>query len=568
MKQVKQMQEHRKQQAYLLGFSDVFPAEKRPSIESLLGRASRQETILLGAFFLGLNPSNSNYSNLDLLSKFTSENNKFANYVYSRIIMVEKSQNTPVALIYPISCLQLFEFAFQNLGENYVLSDSEFEKNIFIALLEFNERNREKFDSYAIKSIGDMKGELRYPAFSVASNFFQFEYLNFLPAEVFVTQMIKAIYLFRFLSQERTQSLLNAFFKRFGRESWEDYLKSYLPLAISILTKKKEGHLDIIVIPGDSFEKDCAFLDMHSLEENEEFDGFDFKKTRATPFCKIEEGKYRVIYHLFALEKIFTGVYFLLKEVNERLVLPDKIPDLRRLFTSDFSEEYLLYKVNAQCFPKKWIHLSGKEMRLQGMNAEPDYYIRFKNKVFLFENKDNLINAEVKESCDFQLLEPELAKRFRYETTSKGVKNGAVRQISQNIRRILNNNFQADSNLIHATVAIYPILVVHYNQFNTVGLNKFVNGWFQEELEILKAEGLEITNVWPLTIVFIDTLIIYQDYLLSRQLRLEDLIKKYWELNEVATYIEPFSIFLAKECHKKKFLKSPKILKKFGLSLF
>jgi len=71
--------------------------------------------------------------------------------------------------------------------------------------------------------------------------------------------------------------------------------------------------------------------------------------------------------------------------------------------------------------------------------------------------------------------------------------------------------------------------VLHYRIFNTAGLNKWVNFWFQDELEKLKQEGYNVCNVKPLVLVDIDTLIFNKDVFKGRDLTLEEVLIYYQE---------------------------------------
>ncbi len=109
-----------------------------------------------------------------------------------------------------------------------------------------------------------------------------------------------------------------------------------------------------------------------------------------------------------------------------------------------------MYRVLEDCFPDEYIHLSGNELKVDyGMISKPDYYIRNKSKIFLFENKDVFIRAEIKHSADFNLLEPEIKKRpyFEIKNDEKGIKNGAVLQLIGNLKVILEGESSADKDI-------------------------------------------------------------------------------------------------------------------------
>ena len=70
-------------------------------------------------------------------------------------------------------------------------------------------------------------------------------------------------------------------------------------------------------------------------------------------------------------------------------------------------------------------------------------------------------------------------------------------------------------------------MVLHYRIFNTSGLNKWINFWFQDELENLKTEGYNVSKVKPLVLIDIDTLIFNKDVFKNNKLTLEEVLSFY-----------------------------------------
>jgi len=130
----------------------------------------------------------------------------------------------------------------------------------------------------------------------------------------------------------------------------------------------------------------------------------------------------------------------------------------------------------------------------------------------------------VKQSSDFKLINNELA--IKLYQNEKG-KPKAVLQIINNIHRILSKTLEFDSGFNPKNVVIHPVLVLHYRIFNTAGLNKWINFWFQDELEKLKQEGYNTSNVKPIVLIDIDTLIFNKDVFKNRNLTLEEVLIHY-----------------------------------------
>ena len=71
---------------------------------------------------------------------------------------------------------------------------------------------------------------------------------------------------------------------------------------------------------------------------------------------------YRIIFNLFVVEKIFKGVYFLLRDVNKTLAAATRIKEIKSFYGDEFSEKILCYKVMKSIYPDKCIRFSGKEL--------------------------------------------------------------------------------------------------------------------------------------------------------------------------------------------------------------
>src|SRR5690606_24304317 len=133
------------------------------------------------------------------------------------------------------------------------------------------------------------------------------------------------------------------------------------------------------------------------------------------------------------LELIGNGLYFKFKAINDTLPKEKKVKDLYGLKTYEFSEKYILHSVLKEYFGKRYFQRNGDELDAE-YDGAPDYYVRNGKKIFLFESKDILINAQVKQSSDFKAIDNELALKL-YQN-EKG-KPKAVLQIINNTRKIL-----------------------------------------------------------------------------------------------------------------------------------
>lgn len=109
-------------------------------------------------------------------------------------------------------------------------------------------------------------------------------------------------------------------------------------------------------------------------------------------------------------------------------------------FTTHFSENYLFKQLINYCFPKTDICLFDNDYLNKGIQAAPDCYIKMDNDVLLFENKDILINGNIKASYNFESTINEIKKKLLLKKKPVG-----IGQLVTHIKTLLNGNKDFDS---------------------------------------------------------------------------------------------------------------------------
>lgn len=512
----------------LLEFKLAFPNEKSLTPEEYLKGGNKDVILNIASFFLGFDINDSKFNNNQILlsSIFSRENTDFAKNILAKINEIEK-KGSPVMVINPLTSLTLFEIFFSKEAEEETQSHAEFERNLFKAYLVLNSQftNKQNVAMDSTKQLED--DEERIPMMMFCTDYPISDKVHYDIAQIWVVQIVKSIYLFQFLeTNEKTQLLLQKFLEYYDKKTWQDYLRSIISLTMSIVKKEKETYTDIIVNP-ENFEADCNFIEKFTVNYNDELNEYDFLSLRSKPFYKIEKGKYRVIFDLFLAEKIFKGVYFSLREINEQQSKKDRISEFKSFYGKEFSEKTLSYKAIDNIYPNKCIKFSGQTLDDMKINGVPDYYIRKGKNILLFESKDFLIRADKKSSFDFNIYEEEFQRVLYYEELPGGKqKYKAVMQLITNVKTLLKKEFKPDNDYHYKDISIYPILLTHDLQYDTFGFNRLIDYWFQDELENLKQEGYFIHKIKPLTVINIDTLIFHQMGLLEL-IPLNELIDEY-----------------------------------------
>jgi len=554
---------------YQTGLTETYPEDNPADLGDYLIGIPR-DTVLLVVSSL-LNKKEIYSTNLqDILGIwFRQSNNAFANDAYQRLLAVQQKVGQPISIIAQPSVLKVFAYANNYLSDNQTQTEEQIEINLFKAFLFQNDliNSVEQKITETTENLGE---DIRLYALQFTNAVRFSDVINFDLREIFFAEFIRAILFFEFLEKrDEAKPLLKKFIERYEVVDWKDYLKRISGISFSILKKEKDGHLELEIPRDAAFDANIKFLEILSTVKYDELTDFDFKVLRERPIHKIAEDKLRIISELFAVERIFKGLYFNLKAINETLPKEEKIKDFRFLYTFHFSEKHSLYEVLRKTFPKKHVSFSGQELESKGIDGAPDYYARNNNKLFIFESKDSLISASLKESGDYSALEPDLKRKFYID--NEGAK--AVIQLLNFIQRIYSNEFlKIDKTYKSETLRIYPIVVVHDRQLDVPGFNKILNYWFSIEIKKIEKHA-SLTRVHPITVIDISTLILIHELLLDRRLVFEKVIdqshdfvkiKEPMHFNSEAQYKKhlmdtglPFSFFIKRQIRKNKLPRSP-----------
>lgn len=519
-----------------LPFTALFVDEEPKSLGEYFEGIGQETLLKISPFFLSFNINNSKYSNVYsfLQMFFTKGNEEIYTYLVNNLEKYLDENGfsiDEVEIPYVVSSLRFFEFVFDNVPVRPdELSVHEIEINILKAYLLINEIVTHKSGEISSETTTHLSDELRSSGIFLALQLHNFDLTNYRLDNLFATQLIRAIMFFEFLeSREDCKVLLEEFYKYFGVEDYKHYFKLILPLCFAVIMNSKEVHTDLKI---DEDINGNGILDKLTVSDNEILEAFDFKNLRSKPLHKISDNIYRIISPQFTIELLYNGLYWKFKYIYDLLEKKDRPKDLYLLKTYEFSEKFVLNKVLKKYFGKRYFQKSGDELE-QEYDGAPDYYMRNGNRIFLFESKDIMLNAEVKQTFDFHVICEEMQKKLYMNENGKPK---AVLQIINNIKRILNEQLNFDKGFRGKNVKVYPILVLHYRMFNVGGFNKIIDSWFQNELETLKNDGFNISNIKPLIIIDVDTLIFYQDLFANRKLDFEDCLNEY-----IYSYIDFYS---------------------------
>lgn len=456
---------------------------------------------------------------------FHAENEQKDLY-WDKINEFYKKNEIPIEKLILINLWSNFYFMNELLSYNDVnvetLSDIEFENVFFLNYLKINDAFVLQSNTIASKTKYDGVNIINYISKSLLVNSISnYEFTKVDPQNQIVSNFYKSFLLLNFLKSQYSD-LYNCFITHYKVDNSHDYFKRILPIAFDALKAFLiEDKYGILKVENDNENQflDRLIANKDIIPSNIED---DFKNLRANPLFKLSENEYVIIDLIFAINRIFTSIFWDIKLLNEKQKIIKK--DWFGVYTYDFVEKYLCYRVFDKIYARRsYVRFSGDEIKSKfAVDTEPDYYIRNGKKIFIYEIKASIITGKTKQSFDIDLIEEELNKKFYFDKNDFK----AVKQLIERIELIAKNDYKScyDKNIPN-NFTIVPILVFTDIAMNTPGVNYLLNKWFQEEIK--KSQFLSGISIKPLVLVDINTLIVYSDVFLKDPKQYEKLLYDY-----------------------------------------
>jgi hypothetical protein len=515
----------------LLGFNDFFPNDAPKDKEFYAKYLGKDLIQKYCCFFLGYFRNRTIPPVEQLIAEwFTYYNHRYyqspAYYAIEQEYRRIKTQHPGEkhALISVESLLDTFIWTLTaNIPEDVDL-DASSSIRFFDLILAFNSDVLHRY-AKVTESIKGMDDSRRIQRQIFAGSFSQSDLINVDYAQVYFCQIYKLAELLNFLATNKKYTpFLDLLLKEFDCANPGEFLKA-VAAAVTLPLQGREPGWSVLRIRDDdeSRAKSFRILENLSLSLNDEIqpDQDDYKPLRNRPFQRINEKEFRVIFDLFLIKKLYNGIIFKLSSYDR-----DFLGNIR----GDFSEGVLVYDtLNNILSAENSVKITGNQFKDQGLEVEPDYYYRKKEEIVLFESKDFFMKGESKLSYDFNVIENELKTNGRSDKPDRLMK--AVHQLSKNIQRCIDRTLPIDHVYDPQNIVIFPVIIVHDSLYSAPGLNFWINYWLQDELEKLKTDAkykdFDFARVAPLTIIEIDTLILYQEQFKNGTFDLVDMIRHF-----------------------------------------
>lgn len=255
----------------------------------------------------------------------------------------------------------------------------------------------------------DKKGNVAILTYT--NNASNFDILHFNFQNEYLYQLVQAITFFNLLeSKPKYDLILRLFYEKYDISNWREYVRTLV--SVFCISMKKEGYISAdLSIDVDSLLK-RSVLDELSIDCNihkikyadkDEFDNegnSDYKIFRDKPLLKLNNGDYVVHSRPLLIDRLYSSLYFDFVRIADEI--ENKHPDIPNLFTSDFMEKTMFCGLMRSCLSNKYEAFDEDTLKKihktkDGELGSPDYMIKNKTSLFLFECKDIRLNAWVKE---------------------------------------------------------------------------------------------------------------------------------------------------------------------------
>lgn len=394
-----------------------------------------------------------------------------------------------------------------------------FEYDLFCVILYLNEVLM-KFHSYEESSYSN------FQTLIYLSNYVHNDLINIDYKRVLLTQIYYFNCLSHFLEErEEAKDLKGRILDKLKVDNLDEYLYTVTSLVAFYVENKSfqmvcldtnkafrfnEGICDFLSIG----KNDVYFSSIHDENErNNRNLNLDYRVFRAHPLIKMEEGCYIIFSLPILCERLYNGFVFDLMNVFAG-------KDFYSFYNKHFVERYLFRNTMVTCLGKKTsytyptITAIKANVNEEEQDNQPDFYIREKYNLIIFECKSIKINSSIRDDADVKSL-TELLQNKLYESktnidknrhTKKKTEKVGISQLVYCINCIEDDIFPFD-NSIPDDVAYYPVLVLDDPLIVQLGLTNLVNQWYLGRVNNELKEAI----CHPLIVMSIDTLALYSD---------------------------------------------------------
>lgn len=505
----------------ILGFKDVFPSSEPEEISNLIEDIPSTQSLQVIAHLSA--QLHTNHNNLKLQIELLGQwAGRFRSDVRQKIEKASKQhiKSNNFLFVNQPTCLLLI----QEILDNYNSLDNrelepEDEFSLFKAYLVAADQITKAGEELASKKKMDLDGFLEYSLTT------QLPISDLKFSREFYIQIYKAAKLFNFFeTNEGYDKVLDDFLDSIDTDSWIKYLQLILNIYVSGLVKPGE-EINKTILQVDENSAISSFLKNFTLDLENFHKRKDFIGIREKPVIKIEEGNYLFLNLDLFVDKIFEGILFDIyshvKGNDYEGIDLNSFPNLKSSIGFWCTEQVIFYSIMEEITKHNWVIFTGEELS-NHFQGGPDFYIRRRSKIFLFEFKDILVSSAVKNSGDLKEITDYLDERLISGTADK---NKGYSQLLSFIQQVNDEDIMDDIDDIEIdNPKYYPILVVTDRCLDEYGVNYIVHNYSEELIEEFGLEGCRIQKP---VIVQLDDLIRFCDNLKDEDVKINSIFDQY-----------------------------------------
>ena len=509
-----------------LEFENIFPEEEPKEIMEYLINISRE--ILLKFIGFSTRREQPNYTNIFSNLETQAE-------IDRRVADYGRTYNLPERpiLISREASLMFAEIVLANRDELLKKTDErnvdDEELNLFKAYLLVNKNANEKQNLGNAEDNIDRLADMFIAMGFASGDIGNFENVDLEFAKALYAMLVKFEYLIEFVQREENTYMAQALIETFGQEDLDSLNYQVKTLVAQLLRLK---HEDAYIV---SPERQDHINFLKSLTSSKIEPSADFTNLKIFPIYEIEEGRFSLVDYFYVVDKFFKSIKFTLKEAFiKHHNLKPKDSSFFSYYNLHFSEDVVMKNVLDEIF--HWPYQK-KRQEADTKDSEPDYYVRHNNRVYLFENKDILVAADIKSSSDIDEIDKLLKKKFVHD----GDRHVGIGQLITSIKQIVDNEFPYDDYVNNKkNLTIYPILLVSDRIFELPGMNYKLNKWYIELVKERLGDSYNPNFIKPLTFIDMDTLIYWTPYLVKKDKYFREIIEDHHKaMNRVTVINNP-----------------------------
>lgn len=387
-------------------------------------------------------------------------------------------------------------------------------QQIFDAYLILNSiaNNKIKVENFEVKIASD---ENKMEEITIPHFMYQKDYSS---STDFSNQVIRGVMFFQFL--ENNQKYSDLVKEYYSSKNIPSYLKMFKNLLCLFAEIKIGETLRFQLINLEKYikygEVDLSYIDTLCInaEIKNYTEDISFGILRNKFLYKYNQYEYLVLDVNFFLDhfykaQIFSFNNFLKSKGSKIEFLSEK--------AKYFMEEIYLPKVIQNCFPH-YTSYFGKECIDSNKEELCDVYIREDIKIGIFEFKDVLLNATIKNSGEKGKVFDEFDKKFIKNEKSKPK---GITQLLNAIEDIEANSILFDTGLPQQKPTIYPIVLYTDQSFGVEGNNKIYKEKFSVALQNLNLKNVDVKEITFINLNFFE---LRQDYFAQKLMNFFDML--------------------------------------------